>query len=222
MKILIVDDHPIVHAGLRRLIAVEPGAEIREAATAKAGLAYYKEDRPDLVIMDLNLPGTGGLEMIRRLRIEDSSASILVFSVHDDSIHVARAFEAGAIGYVTKNAPPEQISEAIFRVAAGHHYIEPQIAQELALLTVRTPGRSSLPHPFSELTRRDLDILRLLGEGYSLLQIADTIGLSYKTVANTCSQMKNKLGLARTADLLRIAIEYQTSFQSGGLKKDGT
>jgi two-component system invasion response regulator UvrY len=209
MKVLIVDDHPIVHAGLRRLIATEPGTAIREAVTAKDALASFKEDRPDLVIMDLNLPGSGGLETIRRLKIEDDTARILVFSVHDDSIHVARAFEAGALGYVTKNAPPDQISLAISRVSAGQHYIEPDIAQELALLTVRTPGRPSLSHPFKELTRRDLEILRLLGEGYSLMQIADTIGLSYKTVANNCSQMKNKLGLARTADLIRIAIEHQ-------------
>ena len=215
MKVLIVDDHPIVHAGLRRLIAVEPDAEIREAATAKEALARFKEDRPDLVIVDLNLPGSGGLEMIRRLRIEDDSVRILVFSVHDDSIHVARAFEAGALGYVTKNASADQISLAIFRVAAGHNYIEPEIAQELALLSVRTSGRSPLSHPFKDLTRRDLEILRLLGEGYSLLRIAETIGLSYKTVANNCSHIKNKLGLARTSDLIRIAIEHQISTQTG-------
>jgi len=165
--------------------------------------------------MDLNLPGSGGLEMIRRLNIEDDSVRILVFSVHDDSIHVARAFEAGALGYVTKNAPADQISSAIFRVAAGHNYIEPEIAQELALLSVRTSGRSPLSHPFKDLTRRDLEILRLLGEGYSLLRIAETIGLSYKTVANNCSHIKNKLGLARTADLIRIAIEHQISTQTG-------
>ncbi len=122
---------------------------------------------------------------------------------------------SGALGYVTKNAPPDQITLAIFRVAAGHNNIEPEIAQELALLTVRTSCRSPLSHPFNDLTRRDLEILRLLGEGYSLLQIADTIGLSYKTVANNCSHMKNKLGLARTADLIRIAIENQISPQTG-------
>lgn len=214
MKVLIVDDHPIVHAGLRRLISVESDAQIREAATAKEALASFKEDRPDLVIMDLNLPGAGGLEMIRRLIIEDDAARILVFSVHDDSIHVARAFEAGALGYVTKNAPPDEISRAIFRVAAGHEYIEPDIAQELALLTVRASRGSLLLHPFKDLTRRDLEILRLLGEGYSLLQIAAAIGLSYKTVANNCSHMKNKLGLARTADLIRVAIEHQITTQS--------
>ncbi|MGH6844215.1 MAG: response regulator [Methylocella sp.] len=215
MKVLIVDDHPIVHAGLRRLISVELDALIREAATAKEALASFKEDRPDLVIIDLNLPGSGGLETIRRLKIEDNSARVLVFSVHDDSIHVARAFEAGALGYVTKNAPPDQISLAIFRVAAGQNYLEPDIAQELALLTVRTSRRPLLSHPFNDLTRRDLEILRLLGEGYSLLRIADTIGLSYKTVANNCSHMKKKLGLARTADLIRVAIEHQISTQSG-------
>ncbi len=116
---------------------------------------------------------------------------------------------------MTKNAPADQISSAIFRVAAGHNYIEPEIAQELALLSVRTSGRSLLSHPFKDLTRRDLEILRLLGEGYSLLRIAETIGLSYKTVANNCSHIKNKLGLARTADLIRIAIENQISTQTG-------
>jgi two-component system, NarL family, invasion response regulator UvrY len=92
--------------------------------------------------------------------------------------------------------------------------MEPEIAQEFALLTVRTSGRSPLPHPFKDPTRRDLEILRLLGEAYSLLQIADTIGLSYKTVANNCTQMKKKLGLSRTADLIRIAIENQISTQT--------
>lgn len=215
MKVLIVDDHPIVRAGLRRLIGMGPGAHISEAATANEALANFRQHRPDLVIMDLNLPGTGGLEAIRRLMIEDEQARILVFSVHGDPIHAARAFEAGALGYVTKNAPPDQISLAISRVAAGHSYIEPEIAQELALLSVRAPRRSPSARPFNDLTRRDLDILRLLGDGLSLRQIADTIGLSYKTVANNCSQIKNKLGLARTADLIRVAIEHKGYIQSG-------
>ncbi|MCI0465681.1 MAG: response regulator transcription factor [Beijerinckiaceae bacterium] len=215
MKILIVDDHPIVRAGLRRLIAIEPATEIGEAANATDALASYAQNRPDLVIMDLNLPGTGGLEAIRRLVIEDKSARILVFSVHGDSIHAARAFEAGALGYVTKNAPPGEISLAIVRVAKGENYIEPEIAQELALQSVRSSRGSSLPHPFKDLTRRDLEILRLLGEGKSLMQIAESVSLSYKTVANNCSIMKNKLGLARSADLIRIAVEHQDFIRSG-------
>jgi two-component system, NarL family, invasion response regulator UvrY len=164
MKVLIVDDHPIVRAGLRRLIGMEPGTHFGEAATAKEALASYKADRPDLVIMDLNLPGAGGFEAIRQLLRDDPSARILVFSVYGDSLHAARALEAGALGYVTKNAPPDQISSAISLVAAGENYIEPEIAQELALQTVRSSHRSPVPRPFKELTRRDLEILRLLGE----------------------------------------------------------
>jgi two-component system, NarL family, invasion response regulator UvrY len=143
-------------------------------------------------------------------------ARILVFSVHSDTVHAARALEAGALGYVTKNAPPDQISSAIACVAMGENYIEPEIAQELALLTIRTPRQSSSLHPFNDLSHRDLEILRLLGEGYSLMQIADAIGLRYKTVANNCTSIKNKLGLTRTSDLIRIAIEHQTSLRSDG------
>jgi two-component system, NarL family, invasion response regulator UvrY len=216
MKVLIVDDHPIVRAGLRRLIGMRADIGFAEAASANEALASYKKDRPDLVIMDLNLPGASGLEAIRQLLGEDKLARILVFSVHSDTVHAARALEAGALGYVTKNAPPDQISSAIACVAMGENYIEPEIAQELALLTIRTPRQSSSLHPFNDLSHRDLEILRLLGEGYSLMQIADAIGLRYKTVANNCTSIKNKLGLTRTSDLIRIAIEHQTSLRSDG------
>jgi two-component system, NarL family, invasion response regulator UvrY len=216
MKVLIVDDHPIVRAGLRRLIGMRADISFAEATSANEALASYKKDRPDLVIMDLNLPGASGLEAIRQLLSEDKLARVLVFSVHSDTVHAARALEAGALGYVTKNAPPDQISSAIARVATGENYIEPEIAQELALLTIRTPRQSSSLHPFNDLSHRDLEILRLLGEGYSLIQIADAIGLRYKTVANNCTSIKNKLGLTRTSDLIRIAIEHQTSLRSGG------
>ena len=144
------------------------------------------------------MPGTGGLEAISQLLREDELARILVFSVHGDTLHAARALEAGALGYVTKNAPPDQISQALSRVAAGENYIEPEIAQELALLNVRSSRQSSLPHPLKDLSLPDLEILRLLGEGHSLTQIAEAIGLSYKTVANNCTNMKNKLVLPRT------------------------
>ncbi|HET6376060.1 MAG TPA: response regulator transcription factor [Methylocella sp.] len=209
MKVLIVDDHPIVRAGLRRLISTGHDGGIREAATAREALARFEEDRPGLVIMDLNLPGTGGLETIRQLLRLDASARILVFSVHGSPVHAARALEAGALGYVTKNAPPQEIIEAVERVGGGQAYIEQEIAQELALLAVRAPGRASPAHPFKDLGPRDLEILRLLGEGYSLHEIAQAAGLSYKTVANNCSRIKSKLGLARTADLIRLAVEQQ-------------
>lgn len=203
MKVLVVDDHPIVRAGLRRLLAEEPQIEIREAAAGREALRIVREHRPDVVVLDLNMPGIGGLEIIGRMKIEYAAVRILVLTMHDDVIHVTRALQAGAAGYVSKNATPDQILDAIRRVAGGHNYIEHDIAQELALLNVRTPAQL-----LKDLSRRDLEILRLLGEGRSLSQIADTVGISYKTVANNCVQIKAKLGVQRTAELVRIAVLF--------------
>ena len=205
MRVLIVDDHAIVRAGLRRLLAEEAGFELREAADGKEALALGRDWRPDLVILDLNLPGLGGLELIRRLRLEEKPPRILVLSMHDDVLHAMRALEAGATGYVGKEAAPAEILDGIRRVAAGGTYVAPRLAQELALFSVRAPA-----HRLGELSRRDLEILRLLGDGSSLQQIADALGLSYKTIANTCGQIKAKLGVQRTAELIRIAIENRS------------
>jgi len=202
MKVLIVEDHPIVRNGLRRLLAAEGELEIREAANGKEALSVFREQRPGLVILDLNLPGIGGLEVIARLNIADPNARVLVLSMHDDEIHVTRALQVGAAGYVSKNAPPDEILEAIRRVAAGHTYLEHEIAEELAFSSVRTSW-----HPLKDLSSRDLEVLRLLAKGCTLPQIADTVGISYKTAANNCSQIKAKLGAATTADLVRLAMQ---------------
>jgi DNA-binding NarL/FixJ family response regulator len=202
MKILIVDDHPIVRAGLRRLLAGDARHELREATDGKEALGIAKEYRPELVILDLNLPGLGGLELIKRLRIEDPGTRILVLSMHDDAIFAMRALQAGALGYVSKNAPPNEILEGVHRVGEGQSYVAQELAQELAVLNVRSPA-----HPLTDLSRRDLEILRLLGNGRSLQQIADALGLSYKTIANNSTQIKAKLGVQRTAELIRIALQ---------------
>ena len=201
MKILIVDDHPIIRTGLRRLLAGEPDIEIREAASGREAISAFREDRPALVILDLNLPGLGGLEVIARLKIADPTARILVLSMHDEEIHVTRALQAGAMGYISKNAPPEEIIGAIRRVADGHTYIEHEIAERLVFSNIRAPS-----HALEHLSSRDLEILRLLAGGCTLLQIADTIGVSYKTAANNCTQIKVKLGATSAADLIRIAM----------------
>jgi DNA-binding NarL/FixJ family response regulator len=201
MKILIVDDHPIVRAGLRRLLAAEPAAEVQEAADGREALDALREQRPTLVILDLNLPGLGGVEVIARLKIADPEARILVLSMHDDHIHVTRALQAGAAGYVSKNAPPEELLEAVRRVAGGHTYVEHEIAEGLVFSNLRTPL-----HPLDDLSSRDLEMLRLLAQGRTLPQIADTLGIAYKTAANSSSRIKTKLGASGTADLIRIAI----------------
>lgn len=202
MNVLVVDDHPIIRDGIGRLLADETGLTVRTAATAREALAAARARRPDLVIVDLNLPDTGGLELIRRMRLADDAVRILVLSMHAEPIFVRRALEAGALGYVSKNAAPAEILSAARAVLQGRRYVEQEIAQTLA---VRFLPRQAAD-PMDALSRRELEILRLLGEGRSLVQIAEALGVSYKTVANACTQLKTKLGVERTAELVRIAV----------------
>ncbi|HVJ51345.1 MAG TPA: response regulator transcription factor [Aliidongia sp.] len=201
MKLLIVDDHAIVRGGLCRLLATLPGARIREAANGKDALALFRELKPDLTILDLNLPGVGGLELLHRLLLEEPTARILVFSMHAEPLYAARALQAGAQGYVSKSAAPDELLLAVRRIAEGGRYIENELAQELALQP--TPRAQSI----DRLSEREVEIMRLLGDGRSLTEIADSLGIAYKTVANTCTQIRLKLGVARTADLIRLSIE---------------
>lgn len=202
MRILVVDDHPVVRSGLRRLLAGISGVELYEAASGREALAVFRERQPDLVILDLGMPGLGGLEVIGRLKVESAQVRILVLSMHQDAIYATRALRAGAAGFISKNAPADQLLDAVKRVAGGQSYIEHEIAQELALANIRATGI-----PLQDLSPREFEMLRLLGEGASLRQIADAIGVSYKTAANSCVQIKAKLGVPRTADLIRVAVQ---------------
>lgn len=200
MRILLVDDHAVVRAGLRRMLAAISQDEIFEAETGREGLAIARAQSLDLIIVDLNLPQLGGVELVARLR-QISATPILVLSMHAEPLYVTRALNAGAQGYVSKNASPEEMLTAIRRVGTGGRYIEHELAQALALQTA-TPASS-----LAQLAPRDLEILRQLAAGKSLSEIADLLGLGYKTIANNCSLIKTKLGVARTADLLRLALE---------------
>ena len=202
MKILIVDDHAIVRDGLSRLLATDGDHELRMAANGRDALIAARAFRPDLVILDLNLPGLGGLELLRRL-VAIEAGKILVLSMHAEPLYARRALEAGAHGYVSKNAAPDELLAAVRRVASGGRYIEAEIAQELAL----GGGAETL----NALSPRELEIMRLLAAGSSLAEIAEALGASYKTIANTCTLIKSKLGVARTADLVRLAIETGVS-----------
>ena len=176
MKILLVDDHVIVRSGLRNLLTSVSDTQISEAATGRDALLRLRQDRPDLVLLDLNLPGIGGLELLRRMLLEDKAARILVLSMHAEPLYAARAMELGARGYLSKNASADELLTAVRRVTEGGRYIENEIAQELALQTV-SPG-----HGLQDLTERDLEIMRLMAEGMSLAEIADALGIGYKTV----------------------------------------
>ncbi len=200
MKILLVDDHAVVRSGLHTLLTSTCDAQIFEAATGRDALLRLPQERPDLVLLDLNLPGMGGLELLRRMLLEDQSVRIVVLSMHAEPLYAARAMELGARGYLSKNASADELLTAIRRIAEGGRYIENAIAQELALQKV-SPGGG-----VQDLTERDIEIMRLLAEGLSLTEIADALGIGYKTVANACSHIKAKLGVARTNDLVRLAM----------------
>lgn len=201
VKILLVDDHTIVRSGLRRLLAALPEVQISEAATGQEALTLTRAEQPTLTVLDLNLPGLGGLELLRRLLVEHPDGRVVLLSMHAQSLYAARALRAGAAGYLSKNASPEELLEAVRRVIEGGSYVEAEIAQELALRTSKTGD------PIDHLSERDLEIMRLLGDGQSLSGIAAALGVTYKTIANSCSQIKAKLGVARTVDLVRLSIE---------------
>ena len=205
MNIMLVDDHAIVRAGLRRLLGTLPGVRVTEAADGREALSLLRAHPPDLAMLDLNLPGIGGLELLRRLLADQPGLKVVVLTMHASAIYAARAMRAGAAGYLSKNAPPEELLRAIEKVAAGGRYIENEIAQELALQSAGPVGDQQL------LSDRDREILRHLGAGRSLSEIADALGLSYKTVANICSHIKTKLGVSRTSDLIRLVLERNAS-----------
>ncbi len=200
-KILLVDDHAVVREGVRRLLLELPGISVLEAGNGQDALALFRKEAIDIVLLDLNLAGIGGLELLRRMRKENDKARIIVFSMHSEPLYAARALRLGARGYVSKSAASDELLTAIRRVSEGGHYIERELASQLAI------SMYGGDDPLQQLTTREIEILRLLGEGRSMSQIAESFGVSYKTVANTCSIMKSKLGLDRTADLIRTSIE---------------
>jgi len=203
MKILLVDDHTVVREGVRRLLSGMQDVALSEAASGQEALAVFRKERPELVLLDLNLAGIGGLELLRRLLAEDEKVRVIVFSMHAEPIYAARALRLGARGYVSKSAGADELVTAVKRVMEGGRYVEREIADELAFTQL------SAQDPLQQLTTREIEILRLLGDGASLTEIAQAIGVAYKTVANTCSIIKSKLGVERTADLIRVSMELK-------------
>jgi DNA-binding NarL/FixJ family response regulator len=201
MQILIVDDHAIVRTGLRRLLRGTFEGEVLEAATGREALALARGQKLDLVLLDLNMPELGGLELLARLATVVPALPVLVISMHGEPLYVTRAMEGGARGYVSKNIAPDELLTAIRHVVAGGRYIERELAQALVLNP--TPALD----PLERLSPRDIEIMRLLAGGRSLTEISEALGLSYKTIANTCTQIKAKLGVNRTADLVRLALQ---------------
>jgi DNA-binding NarL/FixJ family response regulator len=201
-RVLIVDDHPVVLSGCRSLFASDATVKIDEATDAKSGHRAFIAKKPHVTVIDIKLPDVSGFELMRRIRKDDPEARIIMFSMNDDPSFVVRAIEMGAQGYVSKGDDPRVLVKAVRRVAAGDNFISPQLAE-----AVTFSGAAIKANPASQMTARELEILRLLGRGNKIVEVADALDISYKTVANTTSLLKQKLGAKNHSDLIRIAVE---------------
>jgi DNA-binding NarL/FixJ family response regulator len=202
MRVLIVDDHPIVASGCRALLAGDSEITILEAADAESGEQAFVAEKPDICVLDINLPTVSGFELARRILARNASARLIMFSMNDDPVFAARAIEVGAKGYVSKSGDPNDLVEAIREVGKGGVYLPAAIARSVAFA-----GPAFAQSPLAKLTSREIEILRLLSAGKSLSEIAWLVHSSYKTIANTSSIIRQKLGMRSSSELVRFAIQ---------------
>jgi two-component system, NarL family, invasion response regulator UvrY len=202
INIMIADDHAIVREGYRSLLEKQPGLKVvAEASDGAEAYRLFKEVLPDLVIMDLTMPGLGGIEAIRRIRQREPSARILVFTMHQNSAYAVQAIKAGARGFVTKCSPPEALVVAVYDVLKGRIALSADINHELAQTHL-----SKRPSAADVLTPREFEILRMLLEEKSAEEIAETLHLSPKTVANTRYLIKEKLDVRSDIELVWLSL----------------
>lgn len=202
IRTLLIDDHPVVRAGYCRLLECAP--QIRVVAEAGTGVAGYRralEGDVDVVVTDISLPGISGLEVVRRLAQRVPEVRTLVFSVHEESLFVDRAFEAGALGYLAKRCVGEQLIDAVIAVSQGRRYLAPELRDDARPAT-REPKDGGL----RRLSSREFEVFRQLVEGRNTHEIARALSLSGKTVANYGTQIRYKLGASSSADLARVAM----------------
>jgi DNA-binding NarL/FixJ family response regulator len=203
ISVLLVDDHEVVRAGFKILLSAQPDiGTITEVDRGEAVVQAFAEDKPDVVVMDLSMPGIGGMEAIRRLVKHQAKAKILVYSIHDEAIYVERALQAGASGYLSKNSAAETLAEAVLHVAKGEQFVEEGLFE---INDVRDTVTSS-KNLTEVLSPREFEVFRRLAKGMNAHAIADEMHLGYKTVANYSTQVKSKLNVSSVAELTNIAM----------------
>jgi two-component system, NarL family, invasion response regulator UvrY len=202
IKVMLVDDHAVVRMGFRLLLQGVQDIEVQaEAESGEEACKLYSETKPDVVVMDLSMPGIGGLEAVTRIMARDPAARILVLSAHEDTIHPKRLLKAGAAGYLSKRSAAEELIHAIRQVAAGKNFLEPALAQKMAVQQV-TGGQN----PVEVLSDREFEVFMLLARGISVAQIAEQLFLSPRTVGTHLYNIKQKLDAANSAELTLIAM----------------
>ncbi len=202
IRVLLADDHSVVRAGYRHLL--QSAADIQIIAEADSGEEAYRlyvEIKPDVTVMDISMPGMGGLEALRRIRAQDLGARVLMFTMHDDAVFPSRALEAGARGYLSKSCPPEALVEAVRAIAAGRKYLGQDVAQKVAFQMVIGTGDL-----LQKLSAREFEVFNLLAQGLPLNELAERLHIDYKTVVNVQSRIRQKLAVENTAQLVMLAI----------------
>ncbi|MDG2176393.1 MAG: response regulator transcription factor [Gammaproteobacteria bacterium] len=202
LRIILVDDHAVVRTGYKLLLENESDIEVvAELESGEQANQQARELNPDVIIMDLSMPGMGGLEAIRRIKAKNPEIKILVFSMHDNVSFVEHAMEAGASGYITKNNAPNILIHAVNQIAEGNTYIEPALESEMNVQHELGKGSA-----LSNLSHREFQIFCLFAEGLNANDIANDLSLSVKTVANYQTQIKEKLNVSSTTELVKLAI----------------
>jgi len=202
LVVLIIEDHPIVRAGCRRILQSRDNTEVLEAATGAEGLRLNAERLPAVIILDLKLPDASGLDLLRQMLERNPEAKILIFSTYDDPTFASHAMEAGAAGYVTKNDDPDLILIALEKICGGQVYLSHSVAHKLAMFNLK-PN----PNPVERLSARELEVLRLLGQGNSLSEIAYQMDVSYRTAASIASNIRQKLNIGTMYSLVKFAVD---------------
>lgn len=203
-RVMLVDDHALVRMGFRMLLAACEDLEVvAEADNGEEALQRLAQGGIDLVVLDLSMPGMGGLETLRRLRAKDSRVGVLVLSAHDDSAHARRALDAGAQGFLSKRGAPEALTQALRCVADGRRYLDAGIAQQLALAAL-----DGSHHPADALSAREFEVFVQLARGRSVQEIAGDLNLSTSTVGTHLYHVKQKLGAANQAELTLLALRW--------------
>ena len=202
IKILLVDDHAVVRMGFKMLIEAEADIKvIGEAESGEVAVKLFQELKPDIIVMDITMPGIGGLEAIASIMAKDKNTKILVLSAHEDSVHPKRVLNAGAMGYLTKRSAAEELIKAIKSIYQGKRYLEPNIAQQMAITQL-----SGETNPVEILSDREFEVFMALAKGKSTNEIADTLCLSPRTVGTHLYNIKQKLNANNSAEIALIAI----------------
>ena len=203
INIILVDDHAVVRAGVRRLLEQEPLFDvIGEAESGEKAYQLFGELNPDVIVMDLSMPGMGGLEAIRRILMRDEKAKILVLSMHEDLSFANQALKLGAKGYLIKNTLGDDLVKAIEAISQGDIFLSDEIAKKIAVSSI-DGGQD----PIHDLSAREFEIFRLLAEGFEVDAIATTLNISSKTVSNYQTMIKQKLNIHTPVELIRYAIK---------------